>query len=137
MLTLAPLQIIGVVLVTAAAGVGSTLTVVTTGVPSIHPVSFGVTVKVTVIKLLLEFVSVPAMLPGNAWPVGDANAEPPVAPGLVLVTARSYPRFAGTNGTVGLVMPMFTLSPVQITGVVLVTAADGVGSTLTVLVIVV
>ena len=67
MLTFEPLGINGVKLETDNEGVGSTCTVVTTSVPSVHkPALFnsGVTVNVTVMTDVLLLVNVPVRLSG-------------------------------------------------------------------------
>ena len=67
MSTFAALHINISLFVTVARGVGSTCTVVTTGVPSVHKLALfnsGVTVNVTVITEALLLVSVPVILNG-------------------------------------------------------------------------
>ena len=64
MSALPPLHTTGFELTTVALGVGSTITVVTTGVPSGQSTIFGVTVYVTVITELLLLVNVPPMFWG-------------------------------------------------------------------------
>ena len=66
MLGVPRLQTLGRLFTKDAVGVGSTFTVVTTAVPLLQPVYFGVTVNVTVMKALLLFVRVPLMLTGKA-----------------------------------------------------------------------
>ena len=58
-------HITGALLVATAFGVGSTITVVGTGVPLAQPLNSGVTVKVTVMKASLLLVSVPLIVNGK------------------------------------------------------------------------
>ena len=109
-----------------------TVTVVVASEPLEHPDSLGVTVKVTVIAALELLVSAPVMVPVNDWFERGTYAEPPVAPGLVELTATSYLRFAGIEGTVVEVIVRFTLLPSQIVAVVLLILACGIGSTVTI-----
>jgi hypothetical protein len=78
--------------------------VVITGAPFVQPANRGVTSYVTVIALLLLLVSVPLMVNGKLWVVRLANAVPPVAPALSLLTATSKVKLPGIVGTVVLLI---------------------------------
>ena len=127
-----PVQIAGLLFTTTATGVGSTITLITCGVPLAHPLSLGVMVYVAVLNAFVEFDKVPVFTEkGAVAPVVPDPATPvPVNPAGRL-TATSNVKLAATLGTVVLVIEISGVPPLQMVGKLLVATAEGVGSTIT------